>query len=42
MNGLTKELEKTIFDRDSLEKKYQMARNEMERVRSEMAHTEAE
>ena len=42
MNGLTKELEQTTFDRDSFEKKYQMARNEMERVKSEMAHSQTE
>ena len=42
MNGLTKELKKTTFDRDSFEKKYQMAEKEMERVKSEMAHSQAE
>ena len=42
MNGLTKKLEATTSDRDSLEKKYQKAGKEMERVRSEVAHTKAE
>ena len=42
LNGLTKELEKTTFDMDSFEKKYQMAEKETERVRSELAHSQAE
>ena len=42
VNELTKKLEKTTFDRDSFEKKYKMAQKEMERVRSEMAHSQAE
>ena len=42
MNGLTKELEAAISDRDSLMEKYQMAGQEMERVRTELARTQAE
>ena len=42
MNGLTKELKKTTFDRDSFEKKYLMAEKETERVRSELADSQAE
>ena len=39
---MTKELEVATSDRDSLKKKYRKTGKEMERVRSEMAHTKAE
>ena len=42
MNGLTKELGAAISDRDSLMEKYHMAGQEMERVRAELAQTQAE
>ena len=42
VSGLTKELEAVMFDRDSLEKKYQEAGKEKERVMSELVQTRAE
>ena len=42
VNGLTKELEAAISDRDSLMEKYQTAGTEMERVKAELDHTQTE
>ena len=42
VSGLTMELEAAISDRDSLEKKYQEAGEEMERVKSQLVQTQEE
>lgn len=42
VSGLTEELEATISDRDNLKKRCQEAGNEIERMKSELAQTQAE
>ena len=42
VSELTEELRAAVFDRESLKKKHQKAEMDMERVRSELAQTQAE
>ena len=42
VSGLTKEVEAAISDRDRLEKKYQEAEEEIERVKSQLVQTREE
>ena len=42
VSELTEELKTAVFDRESLEEKHQKAEIDMERVRSELAQTQAE
>ena len=42
VSELTKEVKAAVFDRESLEEKHQKVEIDMERVRSELAQTQAE